>query len=433
MTQPARGETIFALSSGRPPAAIAVVRISGPDAGTALVTLAGTLPRPRQASLRALRDTDGALLDQALVLWLPGPASATGEDLAELHLHGGRAVVAAVEHALATIPGLTPAEPGGFTRRAFANGRIDLLQTEGLADLLEAETEGQRRHALALAEGGLTRDLDALRLALLDVSARVELVLDHAEDDDAADLDADFLCDLATLRARIADRLNWPGADRLRHGVRVVVAGPPNAGKSSLVNALARRETALVSANPGTTRDLIEVPLQIGGLPMVLVDSAGLRADAPDEVERLGIDRARQAIEGADILLWLGLPQNAPDHACTLRIRARADVDGGTPNDTEHDLAVSSKTGQGLEILADMIAERGYALLPNETRLGLGNEQRQDLQEVQLALAAAEQEQDVILVAEQLRWARDLFDRLTGRAGTEEMLDRLFSRFCVGK
>ncbi|MFA9201452.1 MAG: tRNA uridine-5-carboxymethylaminomethyl(34) synthesis GTPase MnmE, partial [Cypionkella sp.] len=285
-------DTIFALSSGAPPAAIAVIRISGRQAGEALDTLAGRRPEPRRAGAMTLRDRQGEVLDRALGLWLPGPGTATGEDVAELHLHGGRAVVAAVERELAAMPGLRRAEPGEFTRRAFANGRIDLAEAEGLADLLAAETELQRRAAMAMAGGALSRQVEAWRERVLALSATLEATLDFGDEDDVGALPGDFASRVEALAGEIRKWLERPRAEPLREGFRVVLAGPPNAGKSSLFNALLEDEAAITAATPGTTRDVIERPVAIAGLPFVLVDTAGLRDVTDDAVERVGIARA---------------------------------------------------------------------------------------------------------------------------------------------
>ena len=282
-------DTIFALSSGSPPAAIGVVRVSGPAAGAALTALSGMLPQPRRASYRALRDADGAVLDQALVLWFPGPNTATGEDLAELHLHGGRAVVVAGEKALLGIAGLRRAEPGEFTRRSFANGRIDLAEAEGLADLLSAETELQRRSALAMAGGAFSRQVEQWRDRVLVASAAVEAVLDFGDEDDVSDLPPDFVSRLTDLRGELQTWLSRPRAEALREGFRVVLAGPPNAGKSTLFNALVEDEAAITSPLAGTTRDVLTRAVSIGGVPFLFGDTAGLRDETGDEIEAIGI------------------------------------------------------------------------------------------------------------------------------------------------
>ena len=260
-------ETIFALSSGSPPAAIAVIRISGQNAETALVALTGGLPKPRLASYRTVRDGSGEILDRALTLWFPGPATATGEDLAEVHLHGGRAVVAAVESALGAMAGLRRATPGEFTRRAFTNGRIDLAEAEGLADLLAAETELQRKSAVAMAGGALSREVVGWREDLLRASAAVEAVLDFADEDDVATLPDAFAQDLTRLRQAISLWLDRPSARLLREGFRVVLAGPPNSGKSTLFNALVDSDAAITASVAGTTRDVLSRPVALSGVP----------------------------------------------------------------------------------------------------------------------------------------------------------------------
>lgn len=417
-------DTIFALSSGAPPAAIAVVRLSGPEADAALRRLAGRLPEPRRATLATLR-ADGQVIDNALVLRFPGPRSATGENVVELHLHGGRAVVAAVTRALGAMPGLRPAAAGEFTRRAFENGRIDLAEAEGLADLLAAETESQRRAALMLAGGALGRQVELWRRALLDLAARVEATLDFADEGDVAP--DDFPDGLAALADEIGGWLARPGAERLRDGVRVAIAGPPNSGKSSLLNALVGRDAAITSAVAGTTRDLIEAPVAIGGMPFVLVDTAGLR-EGGDEIEAIGIARARAALAAADIVLWLGPPDEAPEGA--MRIHSKADL--GPPS-SQTDLAVSAVTGEGLARLAQLLCARAASLLPAEGEVALNARHRAALADVVARLRDGAAAADPLVVAESLRLARLALDRVTGRAGVEDMLDALFGRFCIGK
>lgn len=419
-------DTIYALSSGAPPAAIALVRISGPRADAALEALAGLLPEPRRARLAMLRDGD-ELIDNALIIRFPGPASATGEDVAELHLHGGRSVVAAALAALGRIHGLRPAEAGEFTRRAFDNGRIDLAEAEGLADLIEAETEGQRRAALALAGGALSRQVGAWQARLLALAAQVEAALDFSDEDDVAPLPADFAAALAALAGGLAGWLARPGAERLKDGVRVVIAGPPNAGKSSLLNALIGRDAAITSAMPGTTRDLIEAPTAIGGLPFLLIDTAGLR-ESDDSIEAIGVARAQASVEAADILLWLGDPAAAPEGA--IRVHSKADLGGEAG---AADVSVSATTGAGLAALTRLLIQRSAALLPAQGEVALNARHRAALEAAQAALGEAVTTPDPIVTAEALRHARVELDRITGNGGVEDMLDALFGRFCIGK
>lgn len=424
-------DTIFALSSGALPAGIAVVRVSGPEAAQVLANLAGTLPEPRRAVSATLRWQD-EMLDRALVLWLPGPGTATGEDVAELHLHGGRAVVASVLAALGAQPSLRMAEPGEFTRRAFSNGKLDLAQAEGLADLLAAETEAQRRQALRQAEGGLGRLVGGWRERLLGLAARVEAAIEFAEDeDDVPALAPTDLAGIGVLADDMAAALAQPPAERLRDGVRIVVAGPTNAGKSSLINILAGREAAIASPIAGTTRDLIEIPVAIGGMPCLLIDSAGLR-EAGGHVEQIGMARARAAIEAADLILWLGPPEEVPDKARSILVRTKADL-GKAKGEGEGDVATSTVTGDGLDQLRALLEARVRGLLPPADAIALNARHRERIGEAVTELQAAAAQTDILFIAEHLRQARIALDRITGRAGVEEMLDALFGRFCVGK
>ncbi|MFV0624200.1 tRNA uridine-5-carboxymethylaminomethyl(34) synthesis GTPase MnmE [Sphingomonas sp. ac-8] len=430
-------DTIFAVSSGQPPAAIAVLRVSGPRARVTAEALAGSLPPPRQAGVRALRDpADGALLDRALLLWFPGPRTATGEDLVEVHLHGGRAVVRAVETCLAAQPELRPAEAGEFTRRALAHGRLDLSEAEGLGDLLMAETEAQRRAALASAEGAVRRRVEHWQAALLMLAARIEAMLDHADEDDVADdgaaLDA-ILAECGALGGELDDILAAPPVERLRDGIRVVLAGPPNSGKSTLLNALADREAAIVSPIAGTTRDRIEVAVVRNGIAWLLTDTAGLAEATDDPIERIGIARAEDAMRSADLLLWLAdaaPPVIAGVHL--LALHSRADLPGReqTP---EARISVSAATGQGMASLWAAMEEAARTLLPREDALALNRRQRDLLRDAAGALSDAALHHDPLLVAEELRRARTAFDRITGRADVEGVLDALFGRFCIGK
>jgi len=423
-------DTIFALSSGAPPAAIAVVRISGPKAGEALERLCGKLPRPREAKLASLRSADGSLLDQALVLWFPGPKSETGEDCAELQLHGGRAIVDAVYAELATYPGFRLAEPGEFTRRAFANGQIDLLQVEGLADLVSAESELQRKAALGVAGGRLSRKVEGWRERLLALSAQVEAVLDFDDEGDVAQLDGTFVTGLADLTVELREALAAPNAELLREGYRVALGGPPNVGKSSLFNKLVDSEAAIVTDIAGTTRDVLVRPVALDGVPFTFVDMAGLRDETADAVEGIGISRARQEMEQADCVLWLGPEGQGPEGAW--EIDPRCDLpERRAKLSAAH--AVSAVTGSGIDELTRALVARARSAMPKPGEVALGRRQRGLIEQAAAELAHAGDRHDPLVLAEHLRRAREAFDRLTGRAATEDMLDALFGRFCIGK
>ncbi|WP_375382074.1 tRNA uridine-5-carboxymethylaminomethyl(34) synthesis GTPase MnmE [uncultured Sphingomonas sp.] len=426
------GDTIVALSSGRPPAAIGVIRLSGPAALAAATALAGTLPPPRRAGLRALRDAAGELLDRALVIVFPGSDSATGEDLVELHCHGGRAVTAAVEAAVASHAGVRRAEPGEFTRRSLTNGRIDLAEAEGLADLLAAETEAQRRLALDAASGVVTRRLTAWMDRLADLAAAVEVAIDYAGEGEGAGsgereaaLDTDATALLADLRRALAE----PTVERIRDGIRVTLAGPPNSGKSTLLNALVERDVAIVSPVAGTTRDRIEAPVQREGMAFVFTDTAGLTM-TQDVVEAIGVDRAREAIEAADLLLWLG--DDPPPRSDALTIHARADAPGREAPPPDR-LPVSARRGEGLSALWQAIVARAVSIVPVAGTGALTVRQRDQVGWAAGQLAAAMATADLLIVAEELRMARACLGRLLGIDATEAMLDALFSRFCLGK
>ncbi|KQM96396.1 tRNA uridine-5-carboxymethylaminomethyl(34) synthesis GTPase MnmE [Sphingomonas sp. Leaf25] len=426
--------TIFAVSSGRPPAAIAVLRLSGGSAIAAAGVLAGKLPPPRRAGVRDLRDPgDGRLLDRALVLVFPGPATATGEDLVELHLHGGRAVVDAVERVLAAQPGLRAALPGEFTRRALAHGRIDLTEAEGLADLLSAETEAQRRIAIDTSGGRLRRQVADWTATATRLSATVEAVLDHGDEDDvdAGDAVIDGVRhDAADLARAIDTVLAAPPVERLRDGIRVVLAGPPNAGKSTLLNTLIGREAAIVSPIAGTTRDVIETPVTRGGIAWLFLDTAGLREATDDAIEAIGIDRAARSIAAADILVWLG-DDTPPDHAHVIALCPRADLPG-RPGGAGR-LAVSAHSGEGIDALWTALADAARALLPAIDDLALNRRQASHAAHAAAALHRAAAQHDPLLIAEELRYVLNGFAALTGQQATEAMLDALFGRFCIGK
>lgn len=425
-------DTIFALASGAPPAAIAIIRISGPRALAAAAMLAGDLPEPRRAGVRSLVDPlTGELLDKALVLIFPGPATATGEDLVELHLHGGRAVVAAVQVALGRMEGLRGAEPGEFTRRALAHGRIDLAEAEGLGDLLMAQTERQRRAAMTSVEGRLSRSVAGWASDLLMISAQVEASLDFSDEDDVGEeADPKIAAALSALATSINAALAGPPVERLRDGVRVVLAGPRNAGKSTLLNALVGREAAIVSPVAGTTRDVIEVPVVRDGVAYVFADTAGLIESTDDMVEAIGIARARETAAGADVVLWLDDTPPA-DADSAIWLYPRADVRGACDNGAR--LIVSARNGLGIDQLWSAITGHAECLLPREDSVAFNARQRACCAECHAALVAAIGTDDFLIVAEHLRVARRALDRLLGRVDVEAMLDALFGRFCIGK
>ncbi|HEX6071605.1 MAG TPA: tRNA uridine-5-carboxymethylaminomethyl(34) synthesis GTPase MnmE, partial [Sphingomicrobium sp.] len=349
------GDTIFALSSGRPPAAISVIRVSGRKAHEAGERIAGSLPEARAAAVRELRHPQaGDLLDEALVLRFDGPGSSTGEDVVEFQCHGGRAVVDSLLSALESLDGLRIAAPGEFTRRAFENGRIDLTEAEGLADLIEAETETQRKAALLIAEGGLRKKIECWQERVLGLSAMAERTIDYAEEEETGG-DPRLSNNCGALATELREWLGRPRAEPLKDGVRIVVAGPPNAGKSSLLNAIVGQDRAIVTDVPGTTRDLIEVPLALDGIPILLTDTAGLRETA-DQVEAIGVSRAQALVDSADVLLWLGTPDDAPNHPRLVRVHSKADLPGRRAPPAGS-LAVSARTGMGLGALSEKIAE----------------------------------------------------------------------------
>jgi len=423
-------DTIVALSSGAPPAAIGVVRISGPQAGDALRALAGRMPEPRRASVAVLKDEAGDVLDEALVLWFPGPNSATGEHLAELHCHGGRAVIEAVQGALVKLAGVRLAQAGEFTRRAFANGRIDLAEAEGLGDLLAAETQMQRAAAMASAQGAISRQVEQWRDEVLRLSAMVEAALDFSDEGDVDDLPEGFTWNMRTLREDLATWLERPRSEKLGEGFRVALAGPPNAGKSTLFNALVESEAAITSPMAGTTRDVIERMVAIAGVPFSFVDTAGLRDSSHDAIEAIGIDRARDEMERADLVLWLGKEGEGPPGAW--EIAARKDTEDFEAK-ASSDYAVSAVTGEGVSELKLALVAAAKGILPKPGEAALNARQHAVLDEARQSLVQAEALGDPLLVAEELRSTRQAFDRILGSATTEDMLDALFGRFCIGK
>jgi tRNA modification GTPase len=431
-------DIIFAPASGAGRAAIAVLRLSGPGSVDVLRAMAGDLPAPRVASLRRLRSDAGVVLDQALVLWFPGPASYTGEDSAELHLHGGRAVLRAVAESLVAL-GCRPAEPGEFTRRALLNGRLDLTEAEGIADLIDAETEAQRVQALRQADGTLSRRLAGWADRIAALLAWQDAAIEFAEDGLPSDLDGRARAGAAALRAEMVAALaEGERAERLREGVAVAILGAPNAGKSSLLNALAGREAAIVSSRAGTTRDVVEVALDLDGVPVLLADTAGLRETA-DEIEAEGVRRALARAEAADLRLAVFAADAAPDTATlalvgrpgTVVVVNKVDV---APPQLERAVAVSARTGAGLDALRARLADEVAARAGLTEAVALSRPRhRAALTEAVAALADAEAAPLPEIAAEGLRAALSAIGRITGRVGVEEILDRVFSEFCIGK
>ncbi len=444
-------ETIFALSSGAGMAAVAVVRLSGPRSGEVLRMLSGReLPAARRLSLRRLRDPrDGGLLDEALVAWLPGPGTFTGEDMVELHVHGGRATVAAVLQTLGRLTGLRMAEPGEFTRRAFMAGRMSLMEVEGLADLLRAETAAQRRLALRAMSGASRAEVARWREGLVRALSRLEAAIDFVDEEDVAAMAlaglGQALEELVADMERALDAAR--PAERLREGVRVVIAGPPNVGKSSLINALARREVAIVADVPGTTRDVLEVRLDLGGVPVIVADTAGLRESARDAVERMGQARARELVRAADVVIVMRAPDVEGEElpamvptARLLRVLNKADLlrhgDSPARGPADADVVLSLKEGRGLDLLEARLAEMARELFaPVEAAVVTRARQRQALESAVAALrdAMAMENLPLELMAERVRQAVRALERVVGRVDVEELLEHIFAEFCVGK
>lgn len=447
-----RTRTIFALSSARGRAGVCIFRISGPAAAAAIQALTGhPVPPPRKAVLRGVRQSDGTLVDRGLLLWFPGPGSFTGEDVAEFHLHGGPAIIEAMTERLAAIPGLSPAEPGEFSRQAFANGRLDLTEAEGLADLIAAETEQQRCLALRQVEGGLKELYEAWRLDLVRAGAHLEACIDFADEDIPPDLLPGVVRRVAALAASITTHLaDQRRGEIIRDGFTVVIMGAPNVGKSSLLNALARRDVAIVSSVPGTTRDPIEVRLNLGGYAVILIDTAGLR-ETRDEVEEEGMRRTRQRAREADLRLAVtegvgdGLdsrvsPELAAHDALLVnkidRVQGKRDF---SCTGEQVVFGVSAQTGEGipelLSWLEQQVAQRagGSETMPmTRARHRTAIEgARQFLERFAVNAASAEPAYD--LLAEDLRLAARELGRITGRIDVEDYLDVIFRDFCIGK
>lgn len=446
--------TIFALSSGRPPAAIAVVRLSGPKAGVALEKLAGRVPEPRKAALVRLRDSSAEVIDEALALWFPAPHSETGEDVAELQVHGGPAVIAGVLDALGRIEGCRPAEPGEFTRRAFENGRLDLTEVEGLADLIAAETPAQRRQAFRQLKGLIGDRAEAWRERLIEALALVEARIDFS---DEADVPEDLLGPALNAARQLRDEIGAALADgrrgeRLRDGLVVVVAGAPNAGKSTLFNRLARREAAIVSPYAGTTRDILEVHLDLHGYPVTVLDTAGIR-DSVEPVEQEGVRRARNRAEAADLVLWISdlsaVGRVGDDVAASLKaseiwlVGNKSDLATDAPkagnNESKFKYVISAANGDGVDaLIGSVTAFAGEYFSAAESAIVTRSRHRRALQETVAALERALKEAErgherEELVAEELRAAASELGRLTGRVDVEDILDVIFRDFCIGK
>jgi tRNA modification GTPase len=425
-------DTIFAPASGAGRAAVTVLRLSGPASGTLLTALCGQVPPPRVASLRSLRGRDNEMLDRALVLWFPGPASYTGEDAAELHLHGGRAVMEGVAEALVAL-GARPAEPGEFTRRAFLNGKLDLLAAEATADLVEAETSAQRRQALRQMEGALGELYRGWSARLLRLLAQQEALIDFPDEDLPPEVEAETLQEIgaleAAMRAHLADDHR---GERLREGLVFAITGPPNAGKSTLINALAEREVAIVSPLPGTTRDVLEARVVLGGVPVTLLDTAGLR-EAADPLEQEGVRRARARAAAADLVIAVAdaTAPSTPEQEgpSVVLVVNKADLSPVT-----QPLGISARTGAGLAMLRTRLAAEAARLTQAAGPAPLTRARhRAAVTEAAGHLAAAREIGLAELRGEELRLAMQALGRLTGAVGVEDVLDSIFRHFCIGK
>ncbi|MCA1471420.1 tRNA uridine-5-carboxymethylaminomethyl(34) synthesis GTPase MnmE [Bradyrhizobium sp. IC3195] len=448
-----RDQTIFALSSGRAPSAIAVVRVSGSQAGAALTALAGRLPAPRQASRRLLRDGAGQPIDDAVVLWFPGPASATGEDVAEFHVHGGRAVLAALFAAISDIPNTRAADPGEFTRRAFENGKLDLTEAEGLDDLIHADTDRQRRQALRQLQGLLGDRARDWRERIIEASALIEAGIDFSDEGDVpAELRAPAVKAIRALHDEITKVLAAQGhSERLREGLVVAIAGEPNVGKSTLINQLARREVAIVSPHAGTTRDVIEVQLDLDGYPVTVIDTAGIR-ETDDPVEQEGVRRARARAEDADLVLWLVEGGQAVDPD-TMRSRWTL-ADGAVPSGGSvwivrnkidlgrvgaarpSEFGISASRGDGMPELVEALVKFASEFFGTTEGAMVTRARQREL--LSRASASLRRSLDLVehgeeLAAEELRAASYALGRLLGRVDVEDVLGAIFQKFCIGK
>jgi tRNA modification GTPase len=443
-----REQTIFALSSGRPPSAISIVRVSGPQAKVVLAALAGKMPEPRMASRVLLRDASRQPIDDSVVLWFPAPASATGEDVAEFHVHGGRAVLAALFAALSAFEHVRAAEPGEFTRRAFENGKLDLTEAEALDDLINADTDRQRRQALRQLKGLLGDRARDWRARIIEASALIEAGIDFSDEGDVpAELIAPALARIKSLTGEIQEVLAAQGrSERLREGLVVAIAGPPNVGKSTLINLLARREVAIVSPHAGTTRDVIEVQLDLDGYPVTVIDTAGIR-ETDDPVEQEGVRRARMRAGDADLVLWMIDAQHEASgeagEAPVWVVRNKIDLEeagevAGISSEARvgTNFKISASRGDGVAELIEalVVFARDY-FGSNEDGL-IGRHRQRELLRATVAslrrsMAVAAQGEE--LAAEELRAAADSLGRLLGRVDVEDVLDAIFREFCVGK
>jgi tRNA modification GTPase len=441
-----RDHTIFALSSGRPPNAISIVRVSGAHAGAILSSLAGRIPAPQVATRVLIRDANHGPIDDAVVLWFPGPKSATGEDVAEFHVHGGRAVLAALFAALSSFENTRVAEPGEFTRRAFENGKLDLTEAEGLDDLIHADTDRQRRQALRQLNGVLGDKARTWRAQIIEASALIEAAIDFSDEGDVpAELMAPALAKIGTLRHEIAEVLAAQGrSERLRDGLVVAIAGPPNVGKSTLMNQLARREVAIVSPHAGTTRDVIEVQLDLDGYPVTVIDTAGIRA-TEDPVEQEGVRRARVRASEADLVLWLieddSQSSIAQSEAPIWIVRNKIDLSALKPHVAgmgrtcgSQYFEISASRGDGLQkLMAALVGHAENVFGSGEGGLIARERHRTLLREAMASLQCSMEGKGEELVAEDLRAAAHSLGRLLGRVDVEDVLDRIFREFCIGK
>ena len=440
-----RDQTIFALSSGRLPSAIALVRVSGPQAGKIATTLAGKTPSPRVVTRALLRDVGQRPIDDAVVLWFPAPASATGEDVAEFHVHGGRAVLSALFAALSAFENVRAAEPGEFTRRAFENGKLDLTEAEGLDDLIHADTDRQRRQALRQLKGLLGDKARDWRARIIEASALIEAGIDFSDEGDVpAELIAPALAKVKALLNEIEEVLAGQGrSERLRDGLVVAIAGPPNVGKSTLMNQLARREVAIVSPHAGTTRDVIEVQLDLDGYPVTVIDTAGIR-ETDDPVEQEGVRRARVRAADADLVLWLtdvapvAIQHDGPAPVWMVRNKIDLEPDSRPLAEASGQAVfqISASRGDGLpELITALVGFAQTYFGGSESGLIGRDRQRKLLQETAASLCRCGElvGQGEELVAEELRMAAHSLGRLLGRVDVEDILDVIFREFCVGK